>query len=373
MNILFINSVCGVGSTGKICESLAKEMEQQGHNVKIACSPFYSISSDGRKYAYTIGSKKDVYTHYLKTRTIDAHGFGSKNATIQFIKWANEFNPDMLWMHNLHGYYINLPVLFAWIKQRPQMQVKWTLHDCWAFTGHCAYFDMANCDKWKTVCANCSEIREYPSCYGIDNSKTNYIKKREIFCGVKNLTIITPSRWLADLVKQSFLKEYPVEVIHNTINTDIFRPVSGSFRQSHHLQNKKIILGVANYWEQRKGYADLVKLAVELKDYVVIAVGRTTKECERITMPENFLSIQCTENQQQLAELYSAADVFFNPTLQDNYPTVNLEAEACGTPVVTYDAGGSKETVFRPDSVVIPKGDLNAAVQEIRKLCEGIM
>lgn len=372
MKVLFINSVCGTGSTGKICVTLAKELEQQGHEVKIACGSRHNISEDGKKYAVIIGDKKDVYFHLLKSRLFDRHCFASKRATLKFIKWAEEYNPDLLWLHNLHGYYLNIEVLFNWIKSRPQMQVKWTLHDCWAFTGHCTYFDVANCDKWKTGCGKCSQKKKYPHCSGWDNSSNNYTKKEKLFCGVSNMTLITPSQWLADLVKMSFLKDYPVDVVHNTINYEIFKPQSSTFREKHGLESKKIILGVASIWGNNKGYPDLLRLASSLNDnYTVVAVGNVMDECANLVPPSNFISIKRTDNQQQLAELYSTADVFFNPTLQDNYPTVNLEAEACGTPVVAYDSGGTKETVFRPDSVIVPKKDLDEAIRQIKRICEG--
>ena len=171
MKVLFINSVCGSGSTGKICVSLAKELEQQGHEVKIACGARYPVSESGKKYAVPIGNDTDMYLHLLKSRLLDRHCFGSKAATKRFIKWAEEYNPDILWLHNLHGYYLNIKVLFDWIKSRPQMQVKWTLHDCWAFTGHCTYFDVANCDNWKEGCHNCPQKKKYPRSIGLDNSK----------------------------------------------------------------------------------------------------------------------------------------------------------------------------------------------------------
>lgn len=252
------------------------------------------------------------------------------------------------------------------------MQVKWTLHDCWAFTGHCTYFDVANCDKWKTGCANCPQKRKYPRSSGLDCSRQNYNKKKSLFCGIRNMTIITPSQWLADLVKTSFLADYPVEVVYNTVNDKVFFPRESAFRSEHSFENKKIVLSVASLWGENKGLPDVVKVAHALGDaYAVVVVGGIMKESANTVFPNNVLLIRRTDNQVQLAEIYSTADVFFNPTLQDNYPTVNLEAEACGTPVVTYDSGGSKETVFRPDSVVVPKGDLDEAVSQIKRICEG--
>lgn len=302
----------------------------------------------------------------MQTRLFDMHGFGSKRATKKFLQWADGYDPDVVWLHNIHGYYINIEMLFGWIKKRPQMQVKWTLHDCWAFTGHCVHFTMVQCTQWQTHCRYCKQLRRYPKCYTKGNVRRNFNRKRAAFTGVQNMTLVTPSQWLADLVKQSFLKDYPVEVHYNTINTNIFKPTPSRFRECYGLQDKKIVLGVANVWDDRKGLSDFVKLAGILNDSVVIVlVGVTEKQAKQI--PKNILCIPRTNSSQELAQIYTAADVFFNPTYEDNYPTVNLEAEACGTPVITYRTGGAPETVHREDSVVIEVGMYQNVSELLRK------
>lgn len=354
MRILIINSVCGIGSTGRICADLAQQFEKDGHEVKIAYGRSGYVPEKFKKYAVRIGTDFDVKLHALRTRLFDTHGFGSKSATKKFLKWADEFNPDLVWLHNIHGYYINIEMLFDWLKSRPQTQVKWTLHDCWAFTGHCSYFTMANCNKWQTQCSNCPQIKTYPSSL-YDNSKNNFERKKAAFTGVKNMTLITPSKWLADLAKQSFLKEYPVEVIYNTIDKNIFKPTPSDFRKKYNLENKKIILGVASVWEERKGLKDFLKLAQVLDEkYVIVLVGVSDKQIK--TLPKNCIGIKRTSSPQELAQIYTAADVFFNPTYEDNYPTVNLEAQACGCPVITYDTGGCRETIYTANSKIIPVG-----------------
>lgn len=354
MKILLINSVCGIGSTGRICAELAQQLEKNGHTVKIAYGRNAYVPEQFKKYAVRIGTDFDVKFHALQTRLFDTHGFGSKCATKKFLKWADNYNPDLVWLHNIHGYYINVEMLFAWLKSHPQTQVKWTLHDCWAFTGHCSYFTMANCNKWQKHCEHCPQKKSYPASF-FDNSKNNFERKKVAFTGVKNMQLITPSKWLADLVKQSFLKEYSVEVIYNTIDTSIFKPTPSDFRQKYGLENKKIILGVASVWEPRKGLKDFIKLASILNDnYVIVLVGLTDEQIK--TLPKNCLGIKRTSSPQELAAIYTAADVFFNPTYEENYPTVNLEAQACGTPVITYDTGGSKETLYMKNSKVIKTG-----------------
>lgn len=351
MKVLFINSVCGIGSTGRICTDLAKKMEADGHEVKIAYGRSAVVPEEYRKYAVRIGSGMDVKVAGIQSRLFDNHGLASKRATKKFLQWADEYNPDLVWLHNLHGYYINYELLFQWIKSRPGMQVKWTLHDCWAFTGHCSY---------------CPQTRRYPACYGKGAASQNFDRKREAFTGVKNMTLITPSQWLADLVKQSFLKEYPVEVHYNTIDTNVFKPTPSDFRERYGLVGKKIVLGVASIWDERKGLRDFYKLAQMLDDqYAIVLVGLSEKQIKEL--PKNILGIRRTNSPQELAAIYTAADVFFNPTYEDNYPTVNLEAEACGTRVVTYDVGGCKETIHLKGSQTLPVGCVDEMLMLIRK------
>jgi glycosyltransferase involved in cell wall biosynthesis len=362
MKVLFINAVCGTGSTGKICAELAERYENDGHEVKIAYGRHSYVPEKYQKYAVRIGNDLDVKLHALSTRLTDRHGLGSKKATKEFLKWAEEYSPDLLWLHNIHGYYINYEMLFAWIKKHPEMEVKWTLHDCWTFTGHCCYFSMVGCEQWKTACANCIQKNTYPTTNLLSNVKDNYNRKKIAFTGVKNMTLITPSKWLADLVSQSFLKEYPVKVIYNTIDTGIFKPTSSDFRERYGLEDKKIILGVASIWDYRKGLDDFIKLSQMLDDkYAIVLVGLSEKQLK--TLPKNIIGIKRTNGQKELAEIYTAADVFVNPTYEDNYPTVNLEARACGTPVITYRTGGSVESVD-PENIV--------EVGAVKELCNRI-
>ena len=349
-----INVVCGIRSTGRICTDLAEMLEQKGHKVKIAYGR-ESVPRQYQKYAVRIGNDIDCKMHGIATRVFDRHGFASKNSTKNFLAWAEKYNPDVLHLHNLHGYYINIEMLFDWIKSRPNMKVIWTLHDCWAFTGHCSYFSYVKCNKWKRRCKNCPQKRDYPASYFIDNSENNFLRKRNAFTGVENMTIVTPSKWLAGLVKQSFLKEYPVKVIHNGIDTDVFKPTLSNFRKKYHLENKKIILGVASTWDRRKGFEDFIKLAGMLDDtYRIVLVGLSAKQMKII--PDNIVGIMRTNNTKELAAIYTAADVFLNLTYEDNYPTVNLEAQACGTPCITYNTGGSVESVSK--NSVISQGDM---------------
>lgn len=365
MKILFINSVCGIRSTGRIVTDLAEYYTVQGNEVKIAYGR-ETVPEKYRKISYRIGTDFDVKVNGLKARLWDNEGFNAEQQTNEFVKWADNYNPDLVWLHNLHGYYINIEILFRWIKTRPNMEVRWTLHDCWAFTGHCSHFSYVKCDRWKEKCFQCPQKKEYPKGLFLDNSFENYRRKKKAFCGVENMTVITPSKWLADLVKQSFLKDYPVEVVHNTIDTDVFRPTPSNFREHYGLQDKKIVLGVASSWGERKGMYDFFKLS-ELLDisFRIVMIGLSGEQIKKL--PSSIIGIERTNSSSQLAEIYTAADVFVNLTYEDNYPTVNLEAQACGTPCITYRTGGSVESV--PEDNIVEQGDLNAMVSKIQEIC----
>lgn len=347
MRVLQINSVCGIGSTGRIATDIHNILVEKGHESYIAYGRDLPKNCDN---AIRIGTKIDNYTHVAKTRLLDIHGFGSTKATKEFISKVKDLDPDIIHLHNIHGYYINIEILFNYLKEANK-PVVWTLHDCWSFTGHCAYFDYVGCDKWKTGCYNCPEKKAYPSSLIFDNSKNNYINKKEIFTGVKNLTIVTPSQWLANLVQESFLNEYPVKVINNGIDLNTFRPNAGDFRKKFNLYGKFIILGVASVWDRRKGLKYFVELADKVsEDEVIVLVGLTEKQINQI--PKNIIGITRTNNVKELVNIYSSTDVFVNPTLEDNFPTTNLEALACGTPVVTFDTGGSPEILDKESGFV---------------------
>lgn len=368
MRVLLINAAGDAGGAGGVCIEIAQKYADEGHEVVLTYGRYDKLDPKAVPFARRIGTPLDVRLHAVKSMLLDAHGLGSRHATKRFLAWAETWKPDLVWLHNLHGYYVNYELLFAWIKRHPELEVRWTLHDCWAFTGHCAYFTMAGCEKWKTSCSACPQKGSYPASLMLDRSKENYARKQKAFTGVKNMTLITPSRWLARLVKESFLKDYPVQVVYNTIDTTVFQPTPGDFRQRYSLEDKKIVLGVSFAWQEpRKGLKDLIELRALLPgDYAIVLVG-LTDELQK-TLPPGILGLGKTGSREELAEIYTAADVFVNPTHEDNYPTVNLEAQACGTPVITYNTGGSPESV--PPENVVPCGDVQALAGRIRELLE---
>lgn len=358
MKVFQINTVCGVGSTGRIAVDLYRVLEKAGHQCCIAYGR--GTAPEGID-SYKMESTFGFYLHTGLSRVTDKEGLYSSGATRKLIRKIKDYGPDIIHLHNIHGHYLNYRILFGFLADYDK-PVVWTLHDCWAFTGHCSHFDYIRCDKWKTGCHNCPQLRSYPISYLCDHSQENYALKKELFTKVKHLHIVTPSQWLADLVKQSFLGKYDVSVIHNGIDINIFKPTPSDFREKYHLEDKRIILGVASPWSPRKGFDDFIKLSHMLDDSMkIVMVGLNDKQLKEL--PENIIGIKRTNNAKELAEIYTAADVFFNPTYEDNYPTTNLEALACGTPVVTYRTGGSPESISEETGAVVEKGNLSLAKQ----------
>lgn len=367
MKIAIINSV-PYGSTGKIAYEIAKTAADEGDGVEI----FYGYSGhpldEIKNGNSVIGGKSGKAMHMLLSEMTGLIGCFSFFYTFKILRKLKKFRPDIIHLHNLHGWYINLPLLFGFIKKH-NIKTVWTLHDCWAFTGHCPHFDMIGCDKWKTGCYGCPQYKEYPKSL-FDNSKYMYRLKKKWFTGVKNMTIVTPSEWMAGLVRESYLKDYPVKVINNGIDLNIFKPIESDFREKYALENKYIVLGVAFGWGKRKGLDVFIELAKRLdkEKYKIVLVG-TDDNSDKL-LPENIISIHRTQNQTELAKIYSAADVFANPTREENYPTVNMESVACGTPVVTFNTGGSPEILDETCGAAVAKDDNDAMYNEIIRICE---
>lgn len=364
MKILMINVVCGIKSTGRICTDIAKKLEEQGHEVKIAYGR-ERIPKSAAKNAIKISTNFDVKMHGIKARIFDSAGFESKRKTKKFINWINEFNPDIIHIHNTHGYYINNKLLFIYL-MKLNKKVIWTFHDCWAFTGHCCYFDYNGCNKWKELCHNCPQKKEYPKSFIFDSSKKNFILKKELFPKLQDLTIVVPSIWLYKIVSESFFKNNKIIVINNGIDTNKFTYRENKIKEKYNIINKKIILGVASVWSKRKGLDDFIELSKKIDNtYIIILVGLNKNEINKL--PLNIIGIEKTDSPEELAELYSAADVFFNPTYEDNYPTTNLEAIACNTPVITYNTGGSIESA-KLFGYIVKKGDIESVIEKIKLL-----
>jgi len=363
MRILFINSVYGTGSTGNFILNLYKLLNSFNYNSYIAAA---NIKQQDNKLLINIGNELDKYIHVFLTRIFDNHGFSSKNVTKKLIDKINDINPDVIHLNNLHGYYINIKILFDYIKKYNKPTI-WTLHDCWPFTGHCCFFEYVNCNKWKNQCFKCPGKKQYPRSFLIDNSKRNYGLKKKIFREVNKLKIVVPSKWLFNLVKESFLNEYQIEIIYNGVDLNVFRPSHKEFRNKNRLVDKFVILGVANKWEYRKGLNYFLYLSKFLKkDEIIVLVGLNEKQLKNL--PNNIIGIERTFDIKQLADIYSSADVFVNPTLEDNFPTTNIEALACGTPVITFETGGGPEAIYQGGGMVVK----NKSVEDLYEAIEYI-
>lgn len=365
MKILQINTIVNSGSTGRISEDIGQVLMANGHESYIAYS---RGTQKSKSNLIKIGSKKDMFIHGLISRMFDRHGFGSEKATKELLKQIDKIKPDVIGLHNIHGYYINIEVLFNYLAER-KIPVIWTFHDCWPFTGHCTFFDSVGCEKWKTQCEKCPKTKMYPASLGWDNSYKNFQDKKAIFNQVENLQIVTPSNWLKDLVKLSFLK-HTATCIHNGIDINQFKPLSDTadLKEKWQLLDKKVVLGVANTWELRKGLLDFHHLSESLpNNYKIILIGLNKKQLENL--PKNIIGIERTESVAELALYYNIATVFVNPTYQDNFPTTNIEALACGTPVITYNTGGSPEAIDKGTGEVVPKGNKKALQEAIIKWC----
>jgi putative colanic acid biosynthesis glycosyltransferase len=362
MKILQINSVANSGSTGRIAEEIGNVLIAKGHDSFIAYGRGTAKSNSN---LIKIGSEKDVYLHGAYTILTDRHAFASTAATKVFIKQIDSIKPDLIALHNLHGYYLNIEILFDYLK-RTKIPVVWTLFDCWAFTGHCSYFDDINCTKWKVQCNKCPKYKNYPASW-IDNSLKNFNDKNKIFNSIEKMELITHSEWLGRLVQESFLKKYPVNVTPSAINLDFFKPTLSNLRARFRLENKKVILGCASTWSNRKGFNDFLELSKRIdKKYQIVMIGLNDKELSKL--PLNIIGLKRTESIEELAQWYSLSFVFVNPTTQDNFPTTNLESLACGTPVITYDTGGSPEAIDAQTGFVVEKGDVQGIVNKISLL-----
>lgn len=332
----------------------------------------YSGGRDGVKPCKSklmlVGGKFDVAFHGILTRLFDMHGLGSRQATKRLIKDIKKVHPDVIQIHNIHGYFLNYKLLFDYLS-KAGIPVVWTVHDCWLYTGHCYHYASVSCDKWRTQCEECPQKNAFPTSIWQDRSSKNYRDKRKAFTSVPDMTIVTVSEWMKNEMKDSFLKDCRFQVIHNGIDLNVFapQPDDKEVREKYGLGDKHIILGLASIWSKEKGWDDFMEMAKMLReDEVIVMVGVSEEQQKRL--PENVVGIRRTENVRQLAELYSAATAFVNPTWQDNYPTVNLEAIACGTPVVTYRTGGSVEAVTEDTGFIVEQGDVKGLLDAVREI-----
>jgi len=362
LKLLQINTVVRYNATGRIADEIGQIALEKGWKSFIAYGR-YDRSSPSE--LIRIGTDLDVKLHGLHSRLFDRQGFASKHATNQFINKIKAIKPDIIHLHNIHGYYLNIELLFNYLAFA-DIPVVWTLHDCWTFTGHCSHFDFVGCEKWKTGCFSCLQKNRYPISLWMDNSRRNYRDKQRLFNSVKNLTIVPVSNWLSNLVGASFLKNHPQKIIQNGVDLEIFSPQTNgkAVKEKMGIGDRLMLLGVASIWDSRKGLDVFLKLGPLLnEDVALVLVGLNEEQLK--DLPTNVIGISRTENMAQLVDIYSAADLFLNLTYEDSFPTTNLESLACGTPVLTYDTGGSTESVTDDTGFVVEKGDLSGVLDVI--------
>lgn len=361
MKVVQINTVCSQGSTGKICVEISKLLLK--YNIENYI--FFTEGVNTYPYGIQYAGKWYKKIQALKSRVFGNFGFTSETATRRLINKIDEIKPDIIQIHNIHGHDCNLSMLFGYIRAH-HIKVIWSLHDCWVLTGYCTHFTLVGCSKWETHCRECVQKKNYS--WFFDNSSKNFDKKKKMLQGV-DVTFVVPSHWLEGLLKRSYLKNYPVMLITNGLDLSVFSPVDSRFREKYHLNSKYVILGVAFSWGVKKGLDVFIELANRLNDdYKVVLVG--TDDVVDKQLPQNILSVHKTNNQKELAEIYSAADVFVNPTREETFGMTNIEALACGTPVITFDMGGSPETIDETCGGVVPAENVEALLNQIQGCCE---
>lgn len=356
------------GSTGSLMRRAHERLLEEGWDSYIFWGRGRATVSE---HEVRFASPLSVYLHVLLARLFDRAGFYSKRDTKRLIKRLEKIGPDVVHLHGLQGYYVNLPLLFQWLANQ-ECKVNITLHDCWLMTGHCPYFTLYGCNRWKSGCHDCPLCREYPKSLLLDQSERNHREKIELLglLDSDRVTVICPSEWMRKLALQSHLGRFRCVVEHNEIDGSVFKARKSDFRSKHGLDGRVLVLGVAAIWTKRKGFDDFLALRSMLSadEYQIMLIGLDEKTIAHL--PEGIVGMARTESQSELAEAYSAADIFVNPTYEDNYPTVNLEAESCGTPVVCYDTGGCRETLGLANSRLVDTGDIEALAEQIREVCK---
>lgn len=357
MKVVQINSVCGIGSTGGITIQLSRAMTE--NNIENCILYTYN------KYDYPLGIKySDRFTiklNALIAKIMGNYGFNSISSTIKLIRILKRINPDIVHIHNIHGHDLHMGIFLKHLK-KTGVRVIFTLHDCWLFTGYCMHFDGIGCKKWKTQCENCPQRKRYS--WFFDNSERLYTRKKRLITALDDVTIVSPSNWLAELAEKSYLGKFPIKVINNGIDLNVFKPSVSDFREKYGLQNKKVVLGIP------KGKLDaLVELSKCLGDeYKLVLVGLKEKELDIV--PDNVLALGYKPHP-ELAKIFTASDVYVNTTLEDTFPTVNLEALACGTPVITFNTGGSLEAIDAATGIAVEKGNVSAIYEAVKEICNG--
>lgn len=364
MKVLLINSVCGSGSTGRIVSEIWKLLKAQGHEVKVA----YGIGQASLvsiEDTYRINNKMGYYLHNALARITDRAGFYSIYHTIKLVRYIKAYKPDVVHLHNLHGFYINISILFRFLASI-NVKVIWTLHDCWGITGHCAHYSYEGCYKWQNECYDCSLKKSYPQSLLLDQSRRNFNDKLNLYSKIEDLTITTPSEWLAGVVRNSvLLRGRNVYAIPNGIDLDVFKPTPSDLRRKYDiLETDILLLGVSSVWYFKKGFEDFKKIASKLPyNYKLMMVGLNKDQMQELS--DKVIGIERTHDANELAAIYTMADVFLNLSYEETMGLVTAEALACGTPAIVYDKTAVPEVVDDKSGVVVEAGNIDAVINAI--------
>ena len=360
MKIAFLTAL-PYGSVANQMYKIVDAATKSGHTCYTFSKPIKNFVNKRENHEF-IGSTFSVKLHSFLAAYTGYHGLFSVCATLKLIKRLKNIKPDILMLFNLHGWFINLPLLFNYIKKN-DIRVVWRFSDSWPFTGHCTGYATVKCEKWREGCYSCPQYMLYPQTK-VDRSKQLYKLKNKWFNGVKNLTIVSQTKFMRTFIKQSFLQNYNVKVLYNGVDLETFKPTNSDFKEKYGLQDKFVVLGVASDWSDRKGLDIMIKLSKRLDDrFKVVIVGLEKLDCDH-----NMLVIPA-QKPLVLREIYSACDVFANPTREDTFANVNLEALACGLPVVMFDTDGTPEGLDETCGVVVDKNDIDAMQKHIENIC----
>lgn len=367
--LLQINTCNNVFSTGKIASDIGELAIKKGWRSVI-------VSSRGDGYAQSsniaefVGSKLSTYIHALESRIFDNHSLGktSKKASFELIEIIEKYHPDIIHFHIIHGYYLNLPILFEYLSKK-DIPVVWTVHSCWEFTGHCSFFDIANCNRWKKGCFDCPQLNEYPRSWFVDRSNKNYEEKKQLFTSLKNVTLVPVSKWLGGLLHQSFLSKYPIKPIYNGIDVSRYKQSADSLivKSKWVKSGDFLAIAIASTWEKRKNLKDYIALSKMLpKDMKILLIGLSKKQIE--SLPDTMIGIERTTNQKELIDLYSAADVVLNLSLEETFGLTTVEGFACGTPSIVYNCTASPELISPSTGFVVDQGDLKSVMNHMKTI-----
>lgn len=366
MKILRIGPVVNRGSTSRTMEQLGVLVQREGWESIIA---YGRIANNSSSKIIKIGNKMSLYNHVLQTRLFDKHGFASNSATKLFLGEIDKIKPDLVHLHNIHGYYINVELLFNYLLKH-KLPVVWTFHDCWPYTGHCTHYTEVGCDKWQTHCESCPLKTSYPQSLFIDRSYKNFDIKKKLFTSLDDLTIVAVSDWLKSEIDKSFMNKYPLLTIYNGVDIDDFKPLKdySDIKNKYSIPtDKHVLLACATAWSESKGFSDYLKLSRKInKNYTIVLVGLPQKLIKKL--PSNMIGIPRTHSIEELAKLYSLSSIVLNLSKQESFGKTTVEGLACGTPGIVYDATASPELIDSETGIVVQKGDLNQVCDAIYEI-----